>query len=478
MKSLKIAVVGAGPVGSVIAESFLELNLHVDVIDPWQNPLGKFTITEHPKLIENLAKKSKFGSTKMYEYPSNLIERNKEAALPLSSTLGGLTTVWGANIWKPTVLQLGLHATMADDFENAYQWLQQRISIMGSRKTAEILKFEKISEIPASERFKKIVNTSYKQNSNFHLDYAILAVNEKSCIRCGKCLEGCPEDSIYSAQDVWQKLQKNPNLNVIKGLVLKIQTNKVIIYQHESEIHEAGPYDYIFLSTGAIPSTNILQRSSLIPREVSLDDTQVYYLPIFTRFQASKEKTRFTLAQIFYRETNSKKAENTHISIYETSENLRNRGKQKLGILAKFIPKLFWNHLIAGIGFIDPRFSGQLKIQFHSNKSFVTFIKNKNTKKIIRRVSRRTRNNLISKSLYPILSLIQIPNIGASYHVGTLRNLNGDFLLSEDGEIKFMNHLYVVDSSALRQLPIGPITFPAMANARRIANKVITEILK
>jgi choline dehydrogenase-like flavoprotein len=62
--------------------------------------------------------------------------------------------------------------------------------------------------------------------------------------------------------------------------------------------------------------------------------------------------------------------------------------------------------------------------------------------------------------------------------VGTLRNLNGDFLLSEDGEIKFMNHLYVVDSSALRQLPIGPITFPAMANARRIANKVITEILK
>ena len=88
---------------------------------------------------------------------------------------------------------------------------------------------------------------------------------------------------------------------------------------------------------------------------------------------------------------------------------------------------------------------------------------------------KKTRYNLLKARLIPIISSVQIPNVGSSYHVGSLQDHLGKNLISTEGRIDGANNVYVVDSASLPRIPVGPITVAAMINAVRIAEISLNE---
>ena len=68
--------------------------------------------------------------------------------------------------------------------------------------------------------------------------------------------------------------------------------------------------------------------------------------------------------------------------------------------------------------------------------------------------------------------MVRIPNVGSSYHVGSVRNIQSQPLIEENGRVIGTSNVFAVDSSALRKLPVGPITFPMIVNAFRITERV------
>jgi hypothetical protein len=61
---------------------------------------------------------------------------------------------------------------------------------------------------------------------------------------------------------------------------------------------------------------------------------------------------------------------------------------------------------------------------------------------------------------------MQVPNVGASYHVGAA-NVQGEALFATNGKIQNYPQfeIFVLDSSSLTELPVGPITTTVMAAA-------------
>ena len=140
------------------------------------------------------------------------------------------------------------------------------------------------------------------------------------------------------------------------------------------------------------------------------------------------------------------------------------------------IPRVVWNHLMAGIGFISPENSSKLSVELIGEKSHLKTAKNKLTRQKVKSVTQTARRDLRKAGLLPIWLFREIPDAGSSYHVGSLKDLQGNHVLTEDGTLENLDGLYVTDSSALMRLPTGPITFTVMANARRISLKVIKQL--
>jgi hypothetical protein len=84
------------------------------------------------------------------------------------------------------------------------------------------------------------------------------------------------------------------------------------------------------------------------------------------------------------------------------------------------------------------------------------------------------KKSLCRLRLIPIQKLSQKVGIGESYHAGNLQSRDGDFLLNYRGEINGVPNLHVIGSASLSHIAPGPITYPAMANAVRIVDAVVT----
>jgi hypothetical protein len=220
-------------------------------------------------------------------------------------------------------------------------------------------------------------------------------------------------------------------------------------------------FDKVFVTCGSIASCSLLQRSALIPHEIELYDTQVFYSAFFIRAPREKHQNTFELAQLFIR-----KQHEFHISVYEFSNQFMERAKLIIGNLVNLIPRFIWGHIVAGIGFINSEDSGYLKVEYNNSRSFISEVKNSKSKTKIRHAIKSSQRNLLRSGILSLPFTTQVPNVGASYHVGSAR-VNGNYVFSPSGKISNKSNLevYVLDSSSILDLPVGPITTLVMAAA-------------
>lgn len=455
---LRIAVIGSGASALATIEGALSLNLdiQIDVFDPW-NELPKFKADWEEINPTQMAKKSRFGSLAMYQYPSHVIEYEPSLHIPLSSTIGGLTSVWGANSTTPAPEQITIYAKQHT--QESINWVNTYAYITDLGKVSDPDNFF------ISRRFRNLLE-KYQLKNGVQVKPASLSLIEQKCTRIGGCLSGCKENAIFGANQSIHDLIRQNKINLVKAFVLKITPTKNSKFRLTLE-HNLNDdpvdfeYDKIFVTCGAIASCALLQRSELLASEVTIKDTQVFYSAFFIRESRNKSTKTFELSQIFLRKPND-----FHVSIYEYSSQFVQRARLIIGPLVKIIPIRFWNHIVAGIGFIDSNHSGVLNLEYRNKVTYVTQNRNSISKTVV-----REKNTLIQKSLkglgiFRIPFLTQLPNVGASYHVGSA-TINGDAAFTPAGKIVNQSHLeiYILDSAALGELPIGPITTTVMAAA-------------
>ena len=469
---MKVAVIGTGPAGLACANSLIDLASEIHVIDSWEQISNNAEGPSPRDAEKKIAQKSKWNSLKMYDYPREYIEFPDSETFPISATFGGLSTVWGANLWFCSPSELGLPEALTDDFNFASEKIKGLIPIFNaSSKSKQKPENPKAHQL-LSNRIKNIVMESLPSETNKTKMYgSVLALDEGKCYACGLCLTGCSVDAIYATEYSWPSLLENPKVIKVEGLVdkISIRNNSKIEIALNSSTATVLTYDKVYLACGAIASAALLQRSGLVDEHLIIKDTQVYYLPLISVRRKDIE-SRISLAQAF---VNGKTPVPGHISIYETSEEIKLRVQKKIGSVSKLIPNIFWNRLLAGIGFLDTEKSGILFLS-----------KNDSGSKLSSRIKRSSKfwaltfifcnfKIFFKSGLFPLPLLPKLPNPGASYHVGSTTNIHNDFITHLNGEVCGHKNLYVVDSTSFRKIPVGPITASVMSNSWRIARESI-----
>jgi ferredoxin len=474
---IEFAVIGSGPAGWAALDYLVSCGLKPTLIDIGNTDSSNFDFaTPGTSSASAVAQKSRFGSKHMYSYPdSSDLTIKVEGTIPLSSALGGLSTVWGTNLqgfeWPDK------DSRISSDFEESLSAIINKLPTTGSSDLLdEVYRWpvEFKSETNISKRADRILQRKLT-NKEWVIGKArnATAGRTNGCISCGQCLTGCPVGVIYSTEQNVIDMQSSALIDTISGQVMRLGKSRegfweIEILDPHTENVSTLTAKNVYLGAGSIASSIILVRSNLCDDEVFLDDTQVMYLPFLSFKDLSAKHTNFSLAQIFL-ETKSGLFQNNslHISIYEHSESFRERAAKLFPKLAPLLPAFAFRRLMAGIAFLPADVSGKVQIKRTANGIEVSTVEPESLNKTVSTLFKRITPSLFQLGLLPLKIFSSSGNVGSSYHLGALKNSKG-LLIGEDGQINGLTNLYLIDSCSLPKIPAGPITLGIMANSRRI----------
>lgn len=124
---------------------------------------------------------------------------------------------------------------------------------------------------------------------------SIISDTDRSCVICGKCMSGCPEDVIWHSRMEIRKIAKLIDLNILSGEVKLISAGRLVISaKQDLENVDMADYKLTFLATGVVSTSNIVLRSLDAVKTVEVYDTPVFTIP-FLLF-GKKYKQRISLA--------------------------------------------------------------------------------------------------------------------------------------------------------------------------------------
>lgn len=475
----KVVVIGTGPSAmgaclALVSRGFRPFVLDIGLTEQTAN---RNTMGSSSKA----AKKSRDGSLHMYEWPQLLSTKIQlEGDVPVSSAFGGLSTVWGTNIqgciaeqhfakyWPMAedylaVLENVPHSGKKDDLESVFNWP---------------VEFTDSSQ--QSARMDKLISDSKKlHNNRVVIGAARNATRGRNsgCMGSGRCLIGCPYQATFSTEAYF--------LNLVKSGKITYQAGREVV-----EIHKYGDgfriasmdsdrtlidyyAQYVFVAAGTLSSLGLAMSSGHLKGEgYTVSDTQVAYVPFFS-LRSSGPNTH-ALAQVFIESSAPLTSdEGFHISLYESNDEYRQRVKHLHPLLSRFVPSFLYRRLIAGIAFLPANKSGYFslnKVSVNSSSYKFSQIPPSSLSELKKYIWKHLRF-LNLAGLIPINFLTAFPNVGASYHVGSLKTKGGQLALNELGEFEGFEGLHYVDGLALPVLPAGPITLTTMANAYRIARE-------
>ena len=480
-------VIGTGPAGWASCLTLIQNGIKPLVLDiAGQDSDELKRQSPSPAASSGLAKKGSFGSTSMYNYPTtNKIHFENLDSIPLSSEMGGLSNVWGSNIQNLQKSQAKAWGSEAHNMFESIAEILKEFPHSGKKDSLEEIAPWPIDfpdETPNSPRMTKILNRSQKLPNRSHWSIgqarnATAGVNN-GCIMCGKCLTGCPENVIFNTKFVFNQWINQNKIEFKRVYVTKLDNNNTSwtisgIDPQNKKVVEIQATQ-VFLGSGAIASTVLLNRSKLIPNDVELSDTQVFYFPLLSYRDSAKDSGKYALAQVFVSSADSDKITNAfHYSLYENSETIKDRISAIYPFLSKLIPNFFLKQILSGIGFIHPSKSGKIQISHEGPNPLVKGLKSSKIRKSIWRTYFSTLIDLTKIGLFP-LPIFLSPKVGSSYHVGALK-LNDSALIDLNGNIPGLAGLYCIDAASLPLLPTGPTTLLIMGNSRRITQNSLSK---
>jgi len=525
-----MCVVGSGPSGITCAYALVKAGHKVMLIDvgfTLENEYRKLVSDylkdrEKDKLIRdiyNLRKKhykhsdaqplkTLFGSNYPYKImKETAIISDNTAVVRSSLAKGGFSTVWGANVSAIIPKEMQAWPIVFDDLKPYYYKLEEIVDIASPK--GEMLEIYPIDigqnpNFPLGKQGKDLYESlkNHKDSlakDGIYIGRAKMAIGPKysldgkGCTPCGLCMHGCPNNAIFSAEFVLDRLKDKDNFTYLPGKLLmsfKEENGRVNLYVKDINTNTTSTISCsrLFLACGVINTTCIVARSlNLTEHEFTIKDSQKYIFPLI-RWQRSKgciDMDENTADQIYVEIDNPDVGPNVvHLQFYGYNDLLLDPIRRKLGPITELIPKffsVFLERLMICFVYLHSEDSGTLSLNVNdsaTNNEGMGRIKghfNQHSNTIMQSILRLLRKHRKAFGGIPIEHGLQTLLPGDSQHIGCSLPMSKEPNMYQTdllGRPYGCNFVHIVDSSVLPSVPATPLTLTVMANAYRIADAI------
>jgi choline dehydrogenase-like flavoprotein len=420
------------------------------------------------------------------------------AARP-SYALGGLSNVWGAGVLPYAERDLSGWPITASELSDAYRAVFDFVPY--AAEDDELSERYPLLAVPdgpliRSQGGEALLARLRRHGralhaAGYHFGASRLAVRVghpapmNGCVYCGHCLDGCPYGHIYNAAQTIEDLRREGLIEYRSGLHVDRVSERDGEAVIEATALAGGPGVTLrapraFLAAGVVSTTVILQRSGLLPQRTEILDSQTLYLPFawVGRTGRTGREPGHTLAQTFLvLDDPAVAAHPVHVSLYTYNDGLSERARAAHPRLASLLgPTLdaITRRLVVGICFFHSDDSHRIASSWNetSRSGRLDAVLNPATGAILGRFQRALGRSLGRIGLVPLVPLAETAPPGGGYHYGGSIPMRARPAGGESdtlGRPLPARRVHVVDASCFPSVPGGTITFPAMANAYRIA---------
>jgi hypothetical protein len=305
------------------------------------------------------------------------------------------------------------------------------------------------------------------------------------CVYCRHCLDGCPYDHIYNAAQTIAQMRREQVIDYRPGLhVDRVRESDAEVVVEATPISGGPTVTFtaprVFIGAGAVSSTVIMQRSSLLAERVEILDSQALYLPFLWmgRTGDTGREPGHTLSQAFVvLDDPTVCANSVYVSMYTYNDGLSERARAAHPRISAMLgPALEWitRRLVVGICFFHSGDSHRIGIECspHGRSVSLSPVVNPATAGVLRRFQSALVRRLAPRGLVPLWPVAEVAPPGGGYHYGgsvPMRSRPQSGEADTLGRPVPSRRIHAVDAACFPTIPGGAVTYPAMANAYRIA---------
>ena len=459
-----IWILGSGPVGLIASYYLLEKGYKVNLVDNSKSRVDKENLNKHNITFKNISNNI-FSNNFLVYFNSNIV-------LPISSkSAGGFTKVWGGtlNIFNNEELRLmNINQSLIEKYKFILDKLKLDVDLEINPNNS-VKNFNKsIYDKSVIDFYEKIIkNNSYLNQEDIEITLSsIFLKNGKiwsSDILINEMSTEYGDNFLHISDFEVSSIEEEKDyINLISndGNQIKIENSK------------------LFLASGVLTSSVLLTKS-LNTSFFEIRDSKLIAMPLLKIGKNTKKKSKNTYSQIFINFNDSKNSKSIiRTQLYILNKELIDSVSGKLRItktLLYGIEKIFRNRIF--ISFIYSNSENSDYFHFNiDNENIEVFKKIKKINKDFKIVFLKLLKSFNFTHLIPIPIYKTFPMYG-SFHHGAFKAYKSfekeEISLNEKGQIYNNSNIFVLDSSNIKYVPSGPITFTVMANALNIVDKAI-----
>jgi len=517
-------VVGSGPSGVAAALALLERGQDVMLLDVGREIEPELTAI--PRRLQGLAfedwpaaeraalaairgpvvggypRKTNFGSDFAYrEAPDLMPLEIQDAEILMSLARGGLSNIWGANLfsfcerdltgwpiaseslaaaYRAVLRHLPLSAARGDDLESLMPLHRDDLEPRFLSRQAERLLADLSRHRGALERHGVRFGPS-------RLGVRTAASSgHDSCVRCGFCLHGCPLDVIYCSSHTLEELKRHPRFQYHAGVYVEHITEgaagvelSALRAADGTRVRFSG--SRVFLGCGCYSTARLLLESlELYGVDVIMRESQYFLIPLLhaSSYPDAASERLQTLSQVCLRlRDDAVCAHDVQMLIYTYSAMVRDALDRSPVRLLPPLANALLGRLLALQGYLHSEVSPSLALSLRKAGAGRPVLEVKGrthpeTRGVVRRIESRLRwlSGAIGATPIPFMTMVAPP--GKSYHGGAtfpMARAPGPRESDELGRPMGLSRVHVVDASVFPNIPATNLTLTVMANAYRIA---------
>jgi choline dehydrogenase-like flavoprotein len=520
-----IFVIGSGPAGVACASALLGAGARVTMLDagleleaPRRRRLtelrGADSRSWTPAELDFLRDgvevhrggiplKLAYGSDFAYRDPFGLPLKVRGGQAKPSYARGGLSNVWGASMLPYRGEDLAGWPLGVDSLAPHYRAV---LDLMPFAARADglaeqfPLHHECPGELPASKQAAALLadleaSAAELSEKGVAFGAARLAVKAADCVRCGKCMYGCPYELIYNTGQTLEQLCRHPRFSYRAGVfVERLSEHGGEVEIRGRELNGAATMrlrgERVFLGTGVFSTARVMLASlEAYDRPLPALDNCYFLLALLrTRGEGNVLDERLhTLAQVFIEMHDPALGKHpAHLQVYTYNELFREEMTNLLGPLAGWLPGVAERGLLGRLllvqGYLHSDLSAGMTIALHRGTADapgtleVAGRPNPRTRPAIAVLQRRLWALRRSIRAFPVPPSLRIGAPGRGFHTGgtfPMRDGPGAFESDKLGRPKGFERVHLVDASVFPSLPATTITLSVMANAHRIGSEAV-----
>ena len=522
-KDFDVMIVGSGPAGVSAAFPLLEAGLKVLMVDggkklgknipdtsyqSWRqkdpHQFARMVGSNFYSLRNSGSSSPKLRIPNLSNIFNDFASRNRIHSTNFSTigslAVGGLSNAWGCGVAKYSNNELKDFPFLPEEINQSYEWIANRIGLSGSvdDDLSGFFGLDQISQSPIaldqmnSYLLKNYSKASRKNFDNFKIGRLRVAALSKgvgdrlACNQCGNCLWGCARGSLYSAADEIENLKNFSKFYYKPGFIVdSIHSNDDAVAisggMNGTQVQERIQAKKLLLAAGTLASTR-LAFSELNIREERplLSSSTAAFMMTLPKYLGHSSEDSFGSGQLAFHfpinnEVNAYGAtfSISGIPINEFLPHLPLQAPHAIQFLRAFISScivgnIFLPGKIGGASFIVSR-DGVMQVGYIQNPDLPNLMKS--AKGVIKK-----KFGYLGAWMLPGSFTLGTP--GADIHyVGTMP-MRANPKIGEShpsGEIHALRNVYSIDGASLPVLSERPHTLTIMANADRIARKIISE---